>query len=51
MDEQDEFEDVMNTAEKAIRNFIEDKPVGYKIYEMEPSRRAFMGSVDFATIC
>ena len=35
VDEQDEFEDVMETAEKAIRNFIEDKPVGYKIYEMD----------------
>ena len=28
---QDEFEDVMRTAEKAIYAFIEDKPVGYKI--------------------
>ena len=35
VDEQDEFEDVMRTAEKAIYAFIEDKPVGYKIYEME----------------
>ena len=25
----------MRTAEKAIYAFIEDKPVGYKIYEME----------------
>ena len=29
------FEDVMKTAEKAIRNFINEEPVGYKIYEME----------------
>ena len=25
----------MKTAEKAIRNFINEEPVGYKIYEME----------------
>ena len=35
MDEQSEFEDVMKTAEKAVRDFMEDRPVGYKIYEME----------------
>lgn len=35
IDEVDEFEDVMKTAEKAIRNFINEEPVGYKIYEME----------------
>ena len=34
-DEIDQFEDVMKTAEKAIRNFINEEPVGYKIYEME----------------
>ena len=33
--EVDQFEDVMKTAEKAIRNFINEEPVGYKIYEME----------------
>ena len=35
LDEIDQFEDVMKTAEKAIRNFINEEPVGYKIYEME----------------
>ena len=35
IDEVDQFEDVMKTAEKAIRNFINEEPVGYKIYEME----------------
>ena len=35
VDEQSEFEDVMKTAEKAVRDFMEDRPVGYKIYEME----------------
>ena len=35
LDEVDQFEDVMKTAEKAIRNFINEEPVGYKIYEME----------------
>ena len=35
IDEIDEFEDVMKTAEKAIRNYINEEPVGYKIYEME----------------
>ena len=35
MDEQSECEDVMKTAEKAVRDFMEDRPVGYKIYEME----------------
>lgn len=35
IDEQDKFEKVMNTAEKAIRNFIEGKPIEYKIYEIE----------------
>lgn len=35
MDEQDEFEDVMVTAEKAIREFISGEPSSYKIYEME----------------
>ena len=35
IDEIDQFEDVMKTAEKAIRNFINEEPVGYKIYEME----------------
>ena len=35
LDEVDQFEDVMKTAEKAIRSFINDEPAGYKIYEME----------------
>ncbi len=35
VDEQDEFEDVMVTAEKAIREFISGEPSSYKIYEME----------------
>ena len=33
--EQDEFEDVMKTAEKAIRQYMNGEPVTYKIYEME----------------
>jgi predicted glycogen debranching enzyme len=33
--EKDEFEDAMNTAEKAIRQFIAGEPVTYKIYQME----------------
>ncbi len=33
IDEIDQFEDVMKTAEKAIRNFINEEPVGYKIYK------------------
>ena len=37
IDEIDQFEDVMKTAEKAIRNFINEEPVGYKIYEMVTS--------------
>ena len=35
VDEIDQFENVMGTAEKAIYNFMNDKPIGYKIYEME----------------
>ena len=35
LDEVDEFEDVMKTAEKAIRSFINEEPGRYKIYEME----------------
>ena len=35
VDEQNEFEDVMLTAEKAIREFINGEPASYKIYEME----------------
>lgn len=35
VDEVDEFEDVMATAQKAIYDFIEDKPSQYKIYEMD----------------
>ena len=35
VDEQNEFEDVMVTAEKAIREFINGEPASYKIYEME----------------
>ena len=34
IDEVDEFEDVMKTAEKAIRQLIDGVPVSYKIYEM-----------------
>ena len=35
IDEQDEFEDVMKTAEKALRQFMAGEPSTYKIYEME----------------
>lgn len=35
IDEVDEFEDVMNTASVAIRNYIADKPLDCKIYEMD----------------
>lgn len=35
IDEVDQFEDVMNTAEKAIRSYINKDPIGYKIYEMD----------------
>ncbi|MCC8187584.1 MAG: amylo-alpha-1,6-glucosidase [Bacteroides sp.] len=35
VDEVHEFESAMETAQKAIRNFIQGEPVGYKIYEME----------------
>lgn len=35
IDEIDEFEDVMKTAEKAIRQFIREEPGEYRIYEME----------------
>ncbi len=34
VDEQDEFEDIMKTAEKAIRQFINKEPLTGKIYEM-----------------
>ncbi len=34
VDEQDEFEDIMLTAEKAIRQFINKEPLTGKIYEM-----------------
>ena len=34
-DELSEFEDVMKTAEKAIRNYINGEPISVKIYEME----------------
>ena len=34
VDEQDEFEDIMRTAEKAIRQFINKEPLTGKIYEM-----------------
>ena len=34
IDEVNEFEDVMETASKAIYDYIEDKPSEYKIYEM-----------------
>ena len=33
--EQDQFEDVMKTAEKALKQFIAGEPVTYKIYEMD----------------
>ncbi|MCR4766046.1 MAG: amylo-alpha-1,6-glucosidase [Bacteroidaceae bacterium] len=35
VNEQDQFEDVMKTAEKALRQFINGEPVTYKIYEMD----------------
>lgn len=35
VDEQEQFEQVMVTAEKALREFMEGQPVTYKIYEME----------------
>ncbi len=35
IDEQDKFELVMKTAEKALREFMEDKPLTVNIYEME----------------
>ena len=34
IDEVDEFEDVMKTAERAIRHFINEEPLDCKIYEM-----------------
>lgn len=33
--ERDQFEDVMKTAEKALRQFINREPITYKIYEMD----------------
>ena len=33
--EQDEFEDVMKTAEKALRQFMSGEPMTYKVYEMD----------------
>ena len=47
LDEVDQFEDVMKTAEKAIRSFINDEPAGYKIYEMEHA----LGCLGFAAVC
>ena len=35
IDEQDEFEDAMKTAEKALRQFMAGEPSTYKIYEMD----------------
>lgn len=35
IDEQDYFELVMKTAERGLREFMEDKPLTVKIYEME----------------
>ncbi len=35
IDEQDYFELVMKTAERGLREFMEDKPLSVKIYEME----------------
>ncbi|KAA6303867.1 hypothetical protein EZS27_044490, partial [termite gut metagenome] len=35
MDEISEFENVMNTAQKAIRSFMKGETGKYKIYEME----------------
>ena len=35
VDERDEFETAMQTASKAIRQYINGEPVTYKIYEME----------------
>lgn len=34
-DEISEFESAMETAGKAMRNFMNGKPIGYKIYELE----------------
>ena len=35
IDEQDYFEHVMKTAEKGLREFMDNKPLSVKIYEME----------------
>ena len=35
VDEQDEFEDAMKTAEKALRQYMSGEPYTYKIYEMD----------------
>ena len=35
VDEIGEFEDVMETARKAINNYIKGEPIGCKIYEMD----------------
>ncbi|MCK9159163.1 MAG: amylo-alpha-1,6-glucosidase [Bacteroidaceae bacterium] len=35
INEVDQFEAVMKTAEKAIYNFLNDRPIGYKIYEIQ----------------
>lgn len=35
VDEKDQFDEVMNTAQKAIRQFIAGEAITYKIYEME----------------
>lgn len=51
VDEVDEFEDVMKTAEKAIRNYINDEPIGCKIYEMEDPDVLFVGCMGIATVC
>jgi predicted glycogen debranching enzyme len=35
VDEVDQFEDTMKTAEKAVREFMEGKPATYKVYELQ----------------
>ena len=35
VDEQDQFEDVMKTAARALRQFMNGEPITYKIYEMD----------------
>ncbi len=48
---QDEFEDVMETARKAIREFINGEPVSYKMYEMEDPDVFAMGCMGITAVC